>query len=175
MNLLDSYMFRKSAVLHIWSRIAIVFALLVIMVAISGAQSSISAVPRIFAPLLQGPENTKLRKLADQLYDEASFSRLSSIDRKNFNSQLMAEIRNKGGILKEAMVNDPEAYFQMALVFLLDMERISKMGSTTERSAMVYAYPDKIKGYLTKYVTLAPNGRFVATAQKILSASAKNK
>jgi hypothetical protein len=131
--------------------------------------------PSTFDPLLQGPANTDVGELASQLLDEAKFRRLSSTERETLNSKLTAALRAKGAALATASPTDPEADYQMALVFLLDVERISKMGSPAERNAMVSAYPGKIKEYLGKYLTRAPSGRYASRASQLQNAAGGGK
>lgn len=128
--------------------------------------------PATFDPIVQGPANVGLKQLASKLFD-AGFGHLPSSEREQINSQLTAALRSKGSTLGRSSATDPEADYQMALLFLLDMERISKMGSPAERNAMVMAYPGKVKEYLNKYLTRAPSGRYAARAQELLKATGK--
>jgi hypothetical protein len=174
MFLLTSCTFSRIA--SAWFRFGVVAAAILVMTtaAPSGAQSSASGLPPTFDPLLQGPANAEFRQLASQLFDGAGFGRLSSGERETLNTKLTAALRSKGSSLGTTSPINPEADYQMALVFLLDMERIAKMGSAAERNAVLNAYPGKVKEYLTKYLARAPTGRYAARAKELLKAAGGN-
>jgi hypothetical protein len=126
-------------------------------------------VPNTFDPLLKvGPSTAEPLQLARQMYDGVEFGKLSSGERETVNLRLRAIIGSMGSAMKEMADTIPEADYLMVLVFMLDMERISKMGSVIERRAVLDAFPGKIEEYLTKYLQRDPNGKFAAKAKEFL-------